>query len=548
MNKSSRKNTGRQLIGSLILMLGMTGYVISNHFEHKASKISLIQKNAEAMALKSQRVKKLTMILSSIQKDAFKYLTNPKTPNLLNLKKSSPKLKEIAQNLSQFASAKQQVTRSAESILEIAQDHHWKRTTKLILEIYYATDHLNSPTDYPKLNNIYSKNSALIKELIQEVTSADNDIKKVNSQFTEMHKGMIALKASYLALSQQKSIIEDAIKTVTRELTRVQNQEATVSMVAKDNADFAYIALALLGVMALVFSYRYGKSSDHLIDAYSYDKHVFKNLFDQAQLGWAIFGLSGKLLQSGMYFKNTISSLTKEDSYDFNSWSSIAEILNLTNSYNLHSLNEGCHQLSITINRPNFLPEDITLKITNCLTTKKVLVILHKEPDAPPMTLPSENKLHSINVNQMAKINVNTLVEESIEELTYFIQSKNIVLSLRTESDNVVTCDPETLKASIKDLVRDVGNYICTTGGKRKIDIFVFNEKEKSKISFKLYNSPVTTESVSLNISSSQKHWNLDKSVERLETELKDFGTRVTLYNNYDQKKNFVFANLNFQI
>jgi hypothetical protein len=309
-----------------------------------------------------------------------------------------------------------------------------------------------------------------------------------------------------------------------------------------------FAGLSILSGSLILLANKYKKACERVIQAYSNDKKTFNYLFEKANLGWGIFDISGNTLQYGKHLQKAIAEISDEEHSEISAWATIAEALDLSNLYDLSTLNEGTHEIPVKINRQGLLPEDITLKITKCSKAQKVIVVLHKEPNTPPLTLPQEKPVHVITVVQKQLVNVNTLIEESVEDLSYFIQANNLVMNIQTESDHIMKCHPEEVKNSITKLIRDVGNYVCASGGRRKIDILAYSEGNKAIVSFMLYNNPVSPESVHLNISTNEETWTLDNSLEKFENDFSDYQVKVTLNNNYDQEKNFLFANLDFQI
>lgn len=542
MKTSSRKNLSRYLLGSLAVLTVGLGYLgLSYHLEmaSKGPKVVVSEQRTEV----SSKIEALSNFSRELEAKGFNLLIESmKTKNApVDLGSYKKEIIEIQQDIGKFNLLRRDVLRSASLALNVAETNNWRNITTYTSEIVTATRFLNSVNNIRSFSTIFQAKKNEIQSLIAKSFLPEASRALMLGHLEEVGKGVNALEGLITAEKRQQDIISEIGLLLQKEMSSLF-QTPVVRKESNNNTNLGLllIGMALLGSGSLIVAYRYSTRSEKLVAGLINDRRSLDKLSQKAGFGWAIFDLGGNPKEVGAQFKDVLIEINKEDKNERLTWSTVAETLNLTNSYDLSVIKEGTYNIPVLIQEKDAPTQNYLLKLTKCSKSQRVLAILNTaEFELPPIALP---------VRELPEVNINALIEDAVESLSSFVQANNLFINIQANTDYITRCDAEEVGASLVKFIRDVGNYVCTTGGKRKIDIFVYADADRPTVSFILYNNPISQESVQVNIEGNQEAWTFDLSLNRLESNLADYGTKVSLQNNFDKNKQFLFANLNFQI
>lgn len=541
MKTSLRKNLSIYLLSSLtVLTIGLGCLGASYNLNSVSERPKAIA--SEHQTATASKIKSLSQFNIDLQTKGFSFLIESiKTKNApVNLESYQKEIIAIHQKHERFSLLRRDVIRSANFALNVAKNNNWRNITIYASEIVTATKFLSSVNNIRSFSSVYTDKKNEIHSLIAKSFLSEVSKTQILGYLNEIERGTKELEGLIVAEMRQKEIISEIRFSLEEQMRSLVQATAKVEESSTSNLGLVLIAMALLSSGTLLVGYRYSARSEKLIAGLISDRRGLDKLSQKAGFGWAIFDMNGNPKEVGSQFKNVLSDLAKGNRSNRLPWSSVAELLNLSNSYDLTAIKEGTYNIPVHIQEEGAATQSFLLKLTKCNKFQRVLAILNKaEFELPPMALPKV---------ELPEVNINALVEDAVESLSSFIQANNLLLNIQASTDYVTRCDAEEVRASFTKFIRDVGNYVCTTGGKRKIDIFVYAEADKPTLSFILYNNPISHESVQLNIESTEELWTFDLSLNRLESNLADYGTKVSLQNNFDKNKQFLFANLNFQI
>ncbi len=542
MKTSSRKNLSRYLLASLTVLTAGLGYLGSYYhlkMDPKGPRVVVSEQRTEI----ASRIEALSNFSQKLEARGFNLLLESmKTKNApVDLESYKKEINEIQQDHGRFNRLRRDVIRSATLALNVAETNSWRNITTYTSEIVTATRFLNSVNNIRSFSTIFQSKQNEINSLIAKSFLPEASRALILSHLEEVGKGVNALEGLISAEKRQQEIVSK-IRLLLQQEMKSLIQNPVVSEESNDNSNLGLtlIGMALLGSGSLLVGYRYSTRSEKLIAGLISDRRGLDKLSQKAGFGWAIFDMEGNPKEVGSQFKDVLTEINKEDRSERLTWSTVAETLNLPNSYDLTAIKEGTYNIPVLTQDDRGPSQSFLLKLTKCAKSQRVLAILNKaEFELPPIALP---------VIELPQVNINTLIEDAVESLSSFIQANHLLINIQANTDYVTRCDAEEVSASLVKFIRDVGNYVCTTGGKRKIDIFVYADADRPTVSFILYNNPISQESVQLNIEQNQEVWTFDLGLNRLESTLANYGTKVSLQNNFDKNKQFLFANLNFQI
>ncbi len=134
---------------------------------------------------------------------------------------------------------------------------------------------------------------------------------------------------------------------------------------------------------------------------------------------------------------------------------------------------------------------------------------------------------------------LSNLIEVVLEDLASFIQANNLIVSIKSDSEQTVQCDPLYTKNTFSYLLKDLAVLVGHSQGPRKLDIAVYSENNRPTINFILYSAPFDADTFTPAF---------EKTLVRFEADMERYNAQLKLENNFDSNSDFLFANISVQI
>jgi hypothetical protein len=295
----------------------------------------------------------------------------------------------------------------------------------------------------------------------------------------------------------------------------------------EDSTNNILILLAATMTSTVFFFGKIRTKYRRLIQAYINDRNGHKVLLDKAEIAWGEFRLNGTCSNHGSHLKEIFNSLTNEDPAPLLNWESLSEALDLKNSYDISTLKDGICSFNTTLKKNATQYSKVLIKLVKLEGNNRVLVLIEKD-NAKNV---GELKIASTNEHLTS---ITNLVEESLEELSVYLQANKMRFNIKSDCEQGIACDPLQVKGYIIQLIQDVSQFIVNAGDNRKVDIVIYNDFAGVKIDLILYQGPLSDKNTET----------LEGPLNRFERDMAKYNARINLENNFDKNKNFLFANL----
>jgi hypothetical protein len=532
-----------KVIISLVTMLSISGYSLIRIYQSDSVEKRTSQSEKEWLNKRFKRIDDLNILRSRIEKNNPSQLKAILSDNpSYNFNISTKTLDEAQRAGEKFDLATQRFKNTIRGLQTAAAENDWKRISKVSSEISLATEFIDGAKAFTKFNATYRTKVSELRQILSLGTLKVDSENLINKYITEADSALSEMQIAKEAKEKVEKIKVQALTSLEKEISSVSDMNAPLEINHSKSLPLAPFALQIIIATLCAYLYHTEKRKNKTeLSAYMIDRKVMKQLIDKSEVGMAFFDVAGKRLSANKNFEKTLSCF---EAPQLNSWQSFSSAIGL--DVDLKALPDGMQEFPIVLKKEGEFALDMGLRLAKDESTNRVMALLFKLPNTPPIELPLSAKQEA--VYPVEKIGLSSILEDVLSDLSPFFQANKIVVNLQNDQDFMLMGDLEVLRTNLTALTKDIGRVAQLGNGPRKIDILTTKDKNICTINFLIHGAPLNSQLIHAQISQDDQNWTLDKSLTQVENSLRNYQARFELKNNFNEKSQFLFSNINLHL